>query len=51
VPLVALGSEIAGIRFDASAEADPKPPPGSGPRWPPLYPHPPGFAARHPARR
>jgi hypothetical protein len=42
--------EIAGIRFDTSAEADPNPPPGSGPRWRPLYPNPPGFAARHPAR-
>jgi hypothetical protein len=42
--------EIAGIRFDTSAEADPNPPPGSGPRWRPLYPHPPGFVARHPAR-
>jgi hypothetical protein len=41
--------EIAGIRFDTSAEADPNPPPGSGPRWRPLYPHPPGFMARHPA--
>jgi hypothetical protein len=40
--------EIAGIRFDTSAEADPNPPPGSGPRWRPLYPHPSGFAARHP---
>jgi cell wall-associated NlpC family hydrolase len=42
--------ELAGIRFDTSAEADPNPPPGSGPRWRPLYPHPPGFVARHPAR-
>jgi len=41
--------EIAGIRFDTSAEADPNPPPGTGPRWRPLYPNPPGFAARHPA--
>jgi hypothetical protein len=40
--------EIAGIRFDTSAEADPNPPPGSGPRWRPLFPHPGGFAARHP---
>ncbi len=40
--------EIAGIRFDTSAEADPNPPPGSGPRWRPLYPDPPGFMARHP---
>jgi hypothetical protein len=41
--------EIAGIRFDTSAEADPNPPPGSGPRWRPLFPHPGGFYARHPA--
>ena len=41
--------EIAGIRFDTSAEADPNPPPGSGPRWRPLYPHPSGFSARHPS--
>ena len=41
--------EIAGIRFDTSAEADPNPPPGSGPRWRPLFPHPGGFSARHPA--
>ncbi len=40
--------EIAGIRFDTSAEADPNPPPGTGPRWRPLYPSPPGFEARHP---
>jgi hypothetical protein len=40
--------EIAGIRFDTSAEADPHPPAGSGPRWRPLYAHPAGFMARHP---
>jgi hypothetical protein len=40
--------EIAGIRFDTSAEADPNPPPGTGPRWRPLFPHPSGFMARHP---
>ncbi len=40
--------EIAGIRFDTSAEADPNPAPGSGPRWRPLFPHPAGFMARHP---
>ncbi len=39
--------EIAGIRLDTSAEADPHPARGSGPRWRPLYPHPPGFMARH----
>jgi hypothetical protein len=41
--------QIAGIRFDTSAEADPHPAPGSGPRWRPLYPSPAGFMARHPA--
>ncbi len=41
--------EIAGIRFDTSAEADPNPPPGTGPRWRPLYEHPSGFMARHPS--
>jgi hypothetical protein len=41
--------EIAGIRFDTSAEADPNPPPGSGPRWRPLYMHPSGFMSRHPS--
>jgi hypothetical protein len=40
--------QIAGIRLDTSAEADPNPPPGSGPRWRPLYSHPSGFSARHP---
>jgi hypothetical protein len=40
--------EIAGIRFDTSAEADPHPARGSGPRWRPLYPNPPGFSPRHP---
>jgi hypothetical protein len=39
--------EIAGIRLDTSAEADPNPPRGSGPRWRPLYPNPPGFERRH----
>ena len=41
--------EIAGVRFDTSAEADPHPAPGSGPRWRPLFTHPSGFMARHPA--
>ncbi len=40
--------QIAGIRFDTSAEADPNPPPGSGPRWRPLFSDPSGFQARHP---
>ncbi len=42
--------QIAGIRFDTSAEADPNPPPGSGPRWRPIFPgQPSGFDARHPS--
>jgi hypothetical protein len=41
--------EIAGIRFDTSSEADPHPARGSGPRWRPLFMHPSGFMARHPA--
>lgn len=41
--------EIAGIRFDTSAEQDPNPPPGSGPRWRPLVTDSSGFQARHPA--
>jgi hypothetical protein len=41
--------EIAGIRFDTSAQDDPNPPPGSGPRWRPLMAGTPGFQARHPA--
>ena len=40
--------EIAGIRLDTSAEADPNPVQGSGPRWRPLFVHPAGFMARHP---
>jgi hypothetical protein len=41
--------EIAGIRLDTSAEGDPHPAPGSGPRWRPLMTGTPGFMARHPA--
>jgi hypothetical protein len=40
--------EIAGIRFDTSAEDDPNPPPGTGPRWRPLMTGTGGFMARHP---
>jgi hypothetical protein len=40
--------QIAGVRLDTSAEADPHPAKGTGPRWRPLYPKPPGFLARHP---
>ncbi len=40
--------QIAGIRLDTSAEADPNPSPGSGPRWRPVFKHyPTGFMARH----
>jgi hypothetical protein len=42
--------EIAGIRFDTSAEDDPNPPPGTGPRWRPLMDGTRGFQARHPAQ-
>jgi hypothetical protein len=41
--------QIAGIRLDTSAEGDPNPPPGSGPRWRPLLGDTSGFDARHPA--
>ncbi len=41
--------EIAGIRFDTSAEGDPNPPPGTGPRWRSLLQDTSGFMARHPA--
>ena len=41
--------EIAGIRMDTSAEGDPHPAPGTGPRWRPLLKDTGGFQARHPA--
>jgi hypothetical protein len=40
--------QIAGVRFDTSAEQDPNPPPGSGPRWRPLVTNSGGFDSRHP---
>ncbi|MGI8713303.1 MAG: hypothetical protein ACR2NR_08995 [Solirubrobacteraceae bacterium] len=40
--------EIAGIRFDTSAEQDPSPPSGTGPRWRPVMSSTNGFMARHP---
>jgi hypothetical protein len=40
--------EIAGIRLDTSAEGDPNPPPGTGPRWRPAMTSTPGYVARHP---
>ena len=39
--------QIAGIRLDTSAEQDPHPAPGDGPRWRPLMKTIGGFAARH----
>ncbi len=39
--------EIAGIRLDTSAEGDPHPAPGSGPRWRPLMKSTSGYLARH----
>jgi cell wall-associated NlpC family hydrolase len=41
--------QIAGVRFDTSAEDDPNPPAGTGPRWRPLMTAASGFVARHPA--
>jgi hypothetical protein len=41
--------EIAGIRLDTSAEQDPNPAPGTGPRWRPVMTDTSGFMARHPA--
>jgi hypothetical protein len=41
--------EVAGIRLDTSAEQDPNPPPGTGPRWRPVVTSTDGFMARHPA--
>jgi hypothetical protein len=40
--------EIAGIRLDTSAEQDPNPPSGTGPRWRPVVDTTNGFMARHP---
>jgi hypothetical protein len=41
--------QIAGIRLDTSAEQDPHPPTGSGPRWRPLMKRTSGFQPRHPS--
>jgi hypothetical protein len=41
--------EIAGIRLDTSAEQDPNPSSGSGPRWRPLMNSTDGYMARHPS--
>jgi cell wall-associated NlpC family hydrolase len=41
--------QVAGIRFDTSAEGDPHPAPGTGPRWRPLMHGAPGFQSRHPS--
>jgi len=40
--------EVAGIRLDTSAEQDPNPPPGTGPRWRPVMTSTAGFMPRHP---
>jgi cell wall-associated NlpC family hydrolase len=40
--------EVAGIRLDTSAEQDPNPPSGTGPRWRPLMTSTAGYMARHP---
>ncbi len=40
--------EVAGIRLDTSAEQDPHPAPGTGPRWRPLMTSSAGYQARHP---
>ena len=40
--------EVAGIRLDTSAEQDPNPPPGTGPRWRPVVTSTAGFMPRHP---
>jgi hypothetical protein len=42
--------EIAGIRLDTSAEQDPNPPSGTGPRWRPVMDSTDGFMARHPSQ-
>ncbi|MGA9858901.1 MAG: hypothetical protein WBQ18_13640 [Solirubrobacteraceae bacterium] len=42
--------QIAGIRLDTSAEQDPNPAPGDGPRWRPLMNTINGFQARHPGQ-
>ena len=41
--------QIAGIRLDTSAEQDPHPAPGSGPRWRPDVHSSAGYQTRHPA--
>jgi cell wall-associated NlpC family hydrolase len=40
--------EVAGIRLDTSAEQDPHPAPGTGPRWRPLMTSTRDYQARHP---
>jgi hypothetical protein len=42
--------EIAGIRLDTSAEQDPHPASGSGPRWRPVMDSTDGYMARHPSQ-
>ncbi len=40
--------QVAGIRLDTSAEGDPNPAPGTGPRWRPVIHRARGFQSRHP---
>ena len=40
--------EVAGIRLDTSAEQDPNPARGTGPRWRPVMTNTAGYTARHP---
>src|SRR5207302_378773 len=40
--------QIAGIRLDTSAEQDPHPAPGTGPRWRPIMASAARYMARHP---
>jgi hypothetical protein len=41
--------QIAGIRLDTSAEGDPHPTKGTGPRWRPIMTSINGFMPRHPS--
>jgi hypothetical protein len=48
VEIAGIRLDTSGIRLDTSAEQDPHPAPGSGPRWRPLMTSTTGFVARHP---
>ncbi|MFL5861828.1 MAG: hypothetical protein ACJ780_13785 [Solirubrobacteraceae bacterium] len=41
--------QIAGVRLDTSREGDPRPAPGTGPRWRPVMTGTGGYLARHPS--